>query len=74
MLNENYGPNYYDCDRREILQNTASHLVDLICAYRAGYAAEVSKSVSLLLSMYKYDANNNHVFYILWQHRCEHIT
>lgn len=30
-------------DRREILQETASHLVDSICAYRAGYMAEVSK-------------------------------
>ncbi|XP_043813361.1 uncharacterized ATP-dependent helicase YprA isoform X3 [Manihot esculenta] len=30
---------------REILQNTASHLVDLICAYRAGYAAEDRRKI-----------------------------
>ena len=28
-------------DRREILHKTAPHLVDSICAYRAGYIAEV---------------------------------
>nr|XP_016448123.1 PREDICTED: uncharacterized protein LOC107773190 [Nicotiana tabacum] len=30
------------CYTREILQGTAPHLVDTICAYRAGYVAEVS--------------------------------
>ncbi|RVW20655.1 ATP-dependent helicase HRQ1 [Vitis vinifera] len=30
----------HDCDRREILQETAPHLVDSICAYRAGYVAQ----------------------------------
>ena len=28
--------------RREILQETAPHLVNSVCAYRAGYIAEVS--------------------------------
>lgn len=32
-----------NCGRREILQKTAPHLVDSICAYRAGYVAEVSR-------------------------------
>lgn len=30
-----------DYDRREILEETAPHLVDSICVYRAGYVAEV---------------------------------
>lgn len=30
-------------DRREILQESAPHLVDSICAYRAGYIAQVSR-------------------------------
>lgn len=32
---------YFVVLRREILQETAPHLVDTICAYRAGYIAEV---------------------------------
>ncbi|ONI08951.1 hypothetical protein PRUPE_5G209300 [Prunus persica] len=32
--------NKYYCARREILQQTAPHLVDSICAYRAGYIAQ----------------------------------
>lgn len=35
--------NKYYCARREILQQTAPHLVDSICAYRAGYIAQVSE-------------------------------
>lgn len=31
-----------DLCRREILQGTASHLVNSVCAYRAGYVAQVS--------------------------------
>ncbi|XP_020537574.1 uncharacterized ATP-dependent helicase YprA isoform X2 [Jatropha curcas] len=31
--------------RREILQKTAPHLVDLICAYRAGYTAEDRRKI-----------------------------
>lgn len=32
---------YFVVLRQEILQETAPHLVDTICAYRAGYIAEV---------------------------------
>lgn len=31
-----------DIYRREILEETAPHLVNSICAYRAGYVAQVS--------------------------------
>lgn len=40
--------NYY-CARREILQQTAPRLVDSICAYRAGYIAQVSEQFALHL-------------------------
>lgn len=36
--------------RREILQETAPHLVSSICAYRAGYIAQVSIFVCHFLS------------------------
>ena len=35
--------NIYGCDRREILEETAPHLMDSVCAYRAGCVAEVSR-------------------------------
>lgn len=41
--------NKYYCARREILQQTAPHLVDSICAYRAGYIAQVSELFALHL-------------------------
>lgn len=31
----------HGCGRCEILKETAPHLVDSICAYRAGYVAQV---------------------------------
>ena len=45
--------NCKNCDRREILQDTAPHLVESISAYRAGYIAMVSIVVlrCFLLSM-----------------------
>lgn len=39
--------NFYGFDRREILKDTAPHLIDSICAYRAGYIAEVSRLLTL---------------------------
>lgn len=41
--------NKYYCARREILQQTAPLLVDSICAYRAGYIAQVSELFALHL-------------------------
>ena len=47
--------------RREILQESAAHLVDSVCAYRAGYIAQVirlsvfSSIFSLVLSVWCHD-------------------
>lgn len=40
--------NIHYCIRREILEETAPHLVNSICAYRAGYVAEVSFCCNLM--------------------------
>lgn len=49
FLDENDSVKFLNHGRREIFQDTAPHLVDSICAYRAGYVAAVSTVFSLML-------------------------
>lgn len=38
----------FHCYRREILKESAPHLVQSVCAYRAGYTAEVYEIFSIV--------------------------